>query len=411
LEWKIGYKILSGRFMKICIITNLYYPNIVGGAEISTQSIAEGLKLKGYDVFVITLTYGDSFIEYVNGIKVYYLKLKNIYWPWGDFFLKSFLKPFWHLLDSYNFFMAKEVAKILDIEKPDVVKCSNLAGFSNGVWSEVKKRRIALIQVLRDSYNLCVKSTMFNGKENCKKQCGICKAYRLFNWELNRLVDGVVGVSSFILNLHLNNGLFLNSKSKVIYNGFKIGNNINSKSISNKIKFGFAGRISKHKGIELLLDVFSKLNYNGIELLIAGTGEQKYYNNLRNKYKNKENIKFMGFVKSENFYKLIDVIIVPSLWNEAFGRVIIEAMSYGIPVIGSSRGGIPEVIIDGENGFLFDPDKKDDLKLSINKFIKNKENYMKISTNCLKRVKDFSLEKMLDEYEKFINEIYNGYNR
>lgn len=397
--------------MKICIISNLYYPNIVGGAEISTQSIAEGLKNKGYDIFVITLTCRDSYVEYVNGIKVYYLKLKNIYWPWNDFFLKSFLKPFWHLMDSYNFFMAKEVAEILDIEAPDIVKCSNLSGFSNAVWSEVKRRKITLIQVLRDSYNLCVKSTMFNGKENCKKQCGICKVYRLFNLKLDRLVDGVVGVSSFVLNLHLSNGLFLNSKSKVIYNGFKIRNNVNSKPMSNEIKFGFIGRISKHKGIELLLDGFSKLSYDGIELLIAGTGEQKYYNNLRNKYKNKKNIKFMGFIKPEDFYKIINILVIPSLWNDTFPRVVLEAMSYGIPVIGSSRGGIPEVIIDGENGFLFDPDKKDAFKLAINKLIKNKENYIKISTNCLKRVKNFNLEKMVDEYEKFINEVYNDYKR
>jgi glycosyltransferase involved in cell wall biosynthesis len=55
-------------------------------------------------------------------------------------------------------------------------------------------------------------------------------------------------------------------------------------------------------------------------------------------------------------FSSIDALIVPSLWNDTFPGVVFEAFGYGVPVIGSRRGGIPEMIVHGENGLLFDPD-------------------------------------------------------
>ena len=85
---------------------------------------------------------------------------------------------------------------------------------------------------------------------------------------------------------------------------------------------------------------------------------------------NNSKIEYKGFIKPEEFYPQIDVLIVPSIWNEPLGRVVFEAYSYGIPVIASKRGGITEIVKEGETGYLFEPFQKGELLMYIEKFTK-----------------------------------------
>jgi len=72
-------------------------------------------------------------------------------------------------------------------------------------------------------------------------------------------------------------------------------------------------------------------------------------------------VRFLGRVAPRDFYPHIDVMVVPSIWNDTFPGVVFEALAFGKPVIGSRRGGIPEMIREGENGLLFEPDTPGDL--------------------------------------------------
>jgi glycosyltransferase involved in cell wall biosynthesis len=66
-------------------------------------------------------------------------------------------------------------------------------------------------------------------------------------------------------------------------------------------------------------------------------------------------VRFLGRKPPEEFYPLLDMLVVPSLWHEPFARVVIEAYSYGVPVVASDRGGQPEAVEHNVTGFLFDP--------------------------------------------------------
>jgi glycosyltransferase involved in cell wall biosynthesis len=74
-----------------------------------------------------------------------------------------------------------------------------------------------------------------------------------------------------------------------------------------------------------------------------------------------QRVRFVGRVEPRDFYPQVDTVVVPSLWNEPLGMVVAEAFAFGKPVIGSRRGGIPEMIRDGENGLLFEPDEPGEL--------------------------------------------------
>ena len=95
---------------KILIINSLYHPNDVGGAERSVRLLAEGLKKNGFRPVIVSTAETDS-IDHVNGIKVYYLRISNLYWMRTARQQPSYKKPFWHLLDSYNPFAASRLAQ------------------------------------------------------------------------------------------------------------------------------------------------------------------------------------------------------------------------------------------------------------------------------------------------------------
>lgn len=372
----------------------------MGGAEISTQILAEGLKQKGLEPVVVTTAEEDK-VGRVNGVRVYYMKTPNLYWVPRAKEESRFKKPFWHLIDSFNPLIKFKIQRIMKKENPRVVHTNNLAGFSVYVWRLAKKYKLLVVHTLRDHYLLCPKSTMFKNNKNCKTQCLRCKLYSIPKKIVSKDVNAVVGVSKFILDRHLNHGYFKNAKIKTyIYNpaSNNVKNMIKKENIE-EIKFGFVGRLSPNKGIEFLLERFSKMDLKDAKLYIFGKGVTKEYENyLLSEYK-ADNIFFRGFKKKqEEIYTSVNILIIPSLWNEPFGRVIPEAYSYGIPVIASKRGGIPEIVKKNKTGFIFDPEKKGDLEEKIKMFIDNPDLIVKFSHNCLEFFKRFTKGGIIDAY-------------
>lgn len=381
--------------MKVMIVNSLYYPNIIGGAEKSIQIIAENLKKFGIIPVVVSISDKEK-IDYINGVKVYYIHHSNLYWSYYSKKKKTVLKLFWHLLSLYNFIILKKIKRIIEKENPDIVHTNNLSEFSVGIWRVFKKKKIPVIHTLRDYSLLCPRATLFRRGDNCRKKLLACKLISAFRRFLSTYVDVVVGNSYFILKEHINSGFFKNSLQYVIYNSLESEKIYLKQKTANNLKFGFIGILSYHKGIELLLKVFKEINVGN--LYVFGKGiTLEYENYLKDNYKSNK-ITFHGFVKTEEAFKMMDVLIVPSLWNDPLPRVIYEAYSYGVPVIGSNRGGIPEIVDIRKTGFIFNPKFEEQLKDKIFIFHNNPETIEYMSFNCVKKAKDFLPEKVVKKY-------------
>lgn len=391
--------------MKILIINSLYFPNVVGGAEKSVQLLAEALKKQGCNVCVATLTWrAEAYLQNINGVNVYYIPLENLYFPFSKNNQKFLLsKMCWHLIDIYNFRMIHKIEQVVKKIKPDIVHTNNLAGFSVGIWKVVKEYQIPIVHTLRDYYLLCVKSSMFDNKKNCVQQCAHCRFFSGPKKYLTKYVDFVTGVSDFILKYHIRHKYFENSKKSVIYNPCDMTTNSSLRRSSSRkrsavIRLGYIGRIHPTKGVELLLHSFLKLPSNRVELWIAGKGDPNYEAKLRNMVQGVDNVHWLGFVSPRELMDHIDVLVVPSLWNEPMGRVVVEAYAHGVPVIGSNRGGIPELIIEGETGYIFNPDNPETLQDLVIQLMEHPEvlNYMRCMTR--KMINNFSVERIVKEY-------------
>ena len=387
--------------MKITIINFLYAPSQIGGAEKSVQTLAENFVLLGNKVVLICL--GKKSSSYLlNGVIVKVLKIENNYWPFDLDNKKRYQKLLWHLKDMSNTKYENTIGKILSDFKPNILFTNNLTGFSTKVWNIAQKLNIKIVHTLRDYYLQCPSTTKFKNNLNCDEACLKCKLLSLTKKQDSNKVDYVIGISKFILKDHVENGYFKNVPNKVIYNGFDVTSHEISDA-KNSVVFGYIGQINKSKGIELLLQSFFKIKKYSWRLLIAGNIDGIYLSYLKKTY-NSNQIEFLGYTNSDLFFKKIDVLIVPSLWNEPFGRVVLESIINRKPVIGSNRGGISELLSNNKK-YLFNP-LGNELIILLKKIILD-PNFLNSFNFDDSFIENFKIEKTTHHYLAVFNEVLN----
>ncbi|WP_460544094.1 glycosyltransferase family 4 protein [Echinicola sediminis] len=393
--------------MKILYINSLYAPHIRGGAEISLKLLVEGMQRKGAEVAVLSMVpEGGLMEEKVEGVKVYRAGLRNSYWPYDKEHKPAHKRLLWHLKDRSNPDMGKYVRQVLEKEKPDVVSCHNLAGWSIAVWEEISRLHIPIVQVLHDMYLLCPNSNMYKGDTVCDGICLECKLLRANHKSKSRLVSAVVGISKSILQRFIDHGYFSNAKTYVIHNTRDIPfpGLPRKRQPGSPLRIGYLGTLSKIKGIEWLMESFKSRTYQGA-LKIAGKGKADYEAELKGKAGDKD-IHFIGYVKPAEFFEQIDVLVVPSLWEEPLGMVAIEALAHHIPVIANHAGGLKETVKENGNGLFCRASAPGSLNEALEKLSNDVALYNRLSASARDSVADIlSEERMLKAYQQVMEEV------
>ncbi|MGE5178758.1 MAG: glycosyltransferase family 4 protein [Bacteroidota bacterium] len=126
---------------------------------------------------------------------------------------------------------------------------------------------------------------------------------------------------------------------------------------SNGLVLGFAGRLVRGKGLDVLLEALSLTRDRTTLLEVAGDGPERQSLEARAAALGiRDRVRFRGWVADlDALWRVCDVAVVPSTWTESFGMVAVEAMAAGLPVIAARNGGLAEIVIDGETGSLFEP--------------------------------------------------------
>lgn len=175
--------------------------------------------------------------------------------------------------------------------------------------------------------------------------------------------------NSYAIKNNLTNDLNIDeAKVAVVHNWVDVTaySNKNGSSRSKEIhSFLWMGRIEEWKGLHILVDLAKLLitrDFRRFTIDVAGEhhGNSEYYSNIlsRIKLNNLEQyFNFLGYVELDEIKKNnYDLFIHTSVKPEPFGRVIIEAMQFGIPVLATNMGGVTDIVEDGHNGFLYDPE-------------------------------------------------------
>ena len=395
--------------MKILILNNYYYPHMEGGAEFSVKILAEALVHEGNEVTVISMDGAPETdllsCELINGVKVYRSYSKHLY-------RRRILKNKTHSIDKffnginsiYNPKMNCALKTLIKLIKPDIVHTQNMVSMSYWIWKYSYKRNIPTVHTIRDYW-------LLDPTTNIGQSPKLFEIlFRAYHKRLsNKYVDFVTSPSDRTLRIFEKYGYFKNSNKQTIVNAISFDPILLAECISEKmnrkidfVRFIFAGKVTETKGIKLLIKAFIESNTNA-QLVICGNGDLNSWISDKNAF----NIVQKGRVSQEKLfqeYKKADVLIVPSLWEEPFGRIVIEGAQYGLPTIGSNKGGIPEIIRNTKYGSIFNSDSKEELIRLIQKYADRAYlNYL--YSRGPQNLEDYSIKKQTSNFGKVYNSL------
>ena len=157
------------------------------------------------------------------------------------------------------------------------------------------------------------------------------------------------------------------------------------------------GRLVDKKGIKYLIMAMEDVIkvFPKAKLIIGGSGpEKEKLENLSASLGLKENVIFVGYIENSDlpkYYASSDIFVLPSIETkggdtEGLGVVLLEAMACGTPVIGSNIGGITDIILNNETGFLTQPENPKDIAEKIIELLSNEKTRQRVSDNALKMI-------------------------
>lgn len=166
----------------------------------------------------------------------------------------------------------------------------------------------------------------------------------------------------------------------------------------------FAGRLSKEKGIEVLLEICKKLP-DDVDIIILGKGPEE--DKIRTMANSQKNVHFLGYLPKENTISLIrgsDILIQPSL-NEGISSTILEAMACKVSVIATKVGGNMEIIEHNQTGFLVEPNSSSQILDLINYVFSNEDKINLITNNAFAKIHSYDWKNVGSQYLKLYEKL------
>lgn len=388
----------SYRKLNILIVHNYY--QIPGGEDSVVQNESNLLKEKGHRVFVYKRS--NSEIKNMNNLDKLFLPMITI----------------------FNIRTFNEVRRIIIEKKIDVIHVHNTLFFiSPAVYYAAKSLGIPVVQTVHNFRLLCVGATFYRDGKICEECLKTGKFHALkykcyrksfsqtFICSLNNFIHTIIKTYrnvNFICLTEFNRDKLLNLKNVNPSRVYIKPNFINdfadlSEANDRKNQYVFAGRVDELKGIKILLEAWNLLRQKEIypDLYICGTGPLNYWCENYVKNNNLKNVKILGFVDNLKVKKIISEskgLILPTQWYEGFPVSIVEALSLGTPVIGSSIGNTGSIIAEDITGKKFNP--KDPIALC--KIIENLEKEYRFDHELIRQIckKEYGSEQ---NYETLFN--------
>jgi glycosyltransferase involved in cell wall biosynthesis len=380
------------------VVTPYFYPSI-GGVEASLFNLyREIVKMDHNNVSIVTTFYGcpqkTVSNEVINGIEIY----REQNW--------------------YN--MASRIKKISP--ECDVIHLNGYVPLLMVVPAMVLSNKPIVMHCHGYDMICAAGGYLYSNGKNCSnislKTCLSCSRIyfkqrvflKWFLWKmLSKKVKFWIAVSHYVKR-RLTSFYNIKDNIEVVYNSIPLNDFRFSKYdarcylyskrniAKNDILIVTIGRISEEKGQELVIRSVPHLiqrGYRNFKIMIIGDGPLfSPLKELSRKLCIENHVIFTGKISEKEkkiFLKGSDFAIIPSIWHEPFGMVILDYMSAGLPIIGTNRGAIPELVKNGENGFIIRPEVKELVK-KLELLIDDEKTRQKMGDQSLEMLKSYSSE-------------------
>lgn len=396
--------------MRILLVNKFHY--LRGGSEKYYFELAQLLKSKGHTVGFFSMKHEENI---TTGDEEYFVE--EI-----DLNTGSKLKALDVIYSQEN---KRLMAKALEEFKPDIVHINNFQRqLSASIIDAIKEKNIPIVMTAHDLNPICPASIMLYNGEVCddcitkgyaqciKKKCvkgstlkstlGVMEKKYYDIHKVFRKIDCIISPSEF------NKNQLVNGKLK--YNDIVTLHNFVNESERNDYVLGdyafYLGRLSKEKGILNLIEAIGDIP--NAKLLIAGDGpERERIEAYISEHKLDGRITLLGYQNQDSIHKYITnsrFVVIPSICNENCPYSVLEAMEIGKPIVASRIGGIPELIADGENGYLYKANDINELKEKLMLMLDNDD---KVNRFAQKSRELYESYYSPDSYYNELIKIYN----
>jgi glycosyltransferase involved in cell wall biosynthesis len=328
------------------MVSSLWPPEVLGGAELYAAALAARLRTAGHTVAVLTAgVAGQDVVAQVR--------------PWGYPLVEFGSQPrakrlVFHAGDVVHPGAGRTVSRAIDEFHPDVVHSHAVQGMSAVVLTRVARLGVAHVHTLHDYWLLCQRNTMVTaGGVACATRCRSCRAISsVRNAQLaRRPPDVLLAVSAAVARPHEAALPWTRGRTRVLYNPVEPAAAPRApRPRDAPPTFGFLGQVSAVKGVRTLVRAFADAAIADARLIVAGRGTDA------DAVTGVSGVEYRGWVDAagrEALYDEIDALVVPSEWEDPAPLVVNEARARGITVIGARVGGIPELIAPASEPLLF----------------------------------------------------------
>jgi glycosyltransferase involved in cell wall biosynthesis len=358
--------------MKVVVANNYYY--LRGGCERVMLNDIQAMSAHGVDIVPFSAADPDNLLTSYSSYFV----------PGADIRATSLLGRAQAAVDAIHCGRtAQAFDKLLVDTKPDVIHCHNIYGrLSTSILAVAKKRNIPTVLTVHDYKVVCPSYVALRSGKPCtdcidggyyrcaihrchKGQVGASVVYSIEAYWA-KLTGSYGAVSAFLCPSHFIEGLLRQSgieEKRAVYHA----NCVEPDDYTPAYKGTYVlsvGRLSHEKGLPTFLEAMLGTN---IPVRIAGTGPMEA--SLKEMAeKDGGSIVLEGHcagTRLAELYRNAAFVVVPSEWYENAPMSILESFAYGKPVIGTRIGGIPELITEGEQGYLVEPGAKEQLRTAI----------------------------------------------
>lgn len=398
--------------MKILVLSDHYPPYYKGGHEIRIKSAADSLSRRGHDVVVLTSKYGSNGtskdhkilrllnyleIEHVRGIRRRYVEIKRA------------------LLGMHNYFITR---KTLQSVKPDVVYAGEVSNVSMYPIMAVETYQIPIVHHVGNYYYPQLIEDCDLRKNPIKRFYR--KAITGFKGIDSHDFRHIITVSEAVKKTYVAIG-FTESNISAFHSRGVPSHSIRKKDVcfaSDKgaIRLLYVGRITREKGVHVAIGCVDYLvNHFALDNLyfdIIGEGDIEYIEvlyRLIEKLNMKSRVRFLKVIPHEEIlqvYRNHEILLFPSIWEEPFSGVLIEAMSQGLPMVATRSGGTPELITHGWNGLLVPPDDSIKMAEAVYSLIQNPAMAERMASNGVDLIsKKYNIEEIVNRIELYLEDV------
>jgi glycogen synthase len=407
--------------MRILVLTNFFPPKHLGGLELRCQEVVEYLQKRKHQVHVLTSRHGveRELPSKENVTRSLYLESNIHHYRPLDFFLK---RP-WQEYANRRIFL-----KILADFQPDVI-------FIWGMWNLSWRLAYWAEQWMpeRVAYNIgsywpldADSHTTYwsnpSGNHITRLLLAPVSQLALSILKIEQYppplkFENVSCCSQFVVDILTKSGT-VTSNAITILNGIDTSPFLKAskqkRSSEDGLRLVYFGSLVKHKGVHTAIEALRILQqknrgFNNISLTIIGQGHpeyESYLSKLTNSMGLEENVQFVGLVPRTKLPEILseyDVFLFTSIWDEPFGRTVIEAMASGLVVIGANVGGSREIFNFYPENTTYEPGNAQQLACQIERLIDNPELMRKLELAGPEIVQQhFTLTRMVDEIEEWL---------